>query len=73
MHKATAVPAKRLDADGNHVRTVRLSVRIPEQLVLELRVLTCDPRTGRARYGRWGRTFEHILREWIDSQKAQAE
>ncbi len=62
---------KRRDADGNHVPTVKFTVRIPEALMLELRVLIVDPRTGRARYGRWGQTFEHILREWIDSQKAQ--
>lgn len=61
---------KRLDAAGNHVRTERFSVRLPVDLIAELRILTVDPRTGRARYGRWGQTFEHILREWIDSQKA---
>jgi hypothetical protein len=60
----------RRDASGSRVRTVRLSARIPEPLMLELQLLYCDPSTGHMRYGRWGAMLEHILREWINSQKA---
>ena len=65
-------PHRRDPTTGERVTTVRLSARIPEHLYLELRVLCCDPATGSMRYGTWGTTLEHILRDWINSQKAAA-
>lgn len=46
-----------------------LTLRIPTQLYLELRVLLVSA-DGAPRYGTWGATFERILREWVDAQKA---
>jgi hypothetical protein len=46
-----------------------LSFRLPVSLHDELRLVMLDPRTGRPRYRTWGRTCEHIFREWLNAQK----
>lgn len=64
------MPANRRTHAGRVVRTVAMAVRIDEQLVLEMKALSVDPRTGRHRYGSWNRTVEAIFRRWVDEQKA---
>lgn len=49
--------------------TVVVSFRLPASLVAELRIVMLDARTGRPRYRTWGRTMEHILNGWVNSQK----
>lgn len=49
--------------------TVPVTVRIPETVYAELRVLLCDPRTGLPRYATWGHAINLALREWLDRQK----
>jgi hypothetical protein len=46
-----------------------MAFRLPVSLHDELRIVLLDPRTGRPRYRTWGRTMEHILRDWLNSQK----
>lgn len=62
---------RRHSADGTAVRSRIVSVRIPEDLYLELRVLFTDPH-GRARYGVFGQICEQALRAYVASQKVAA-
>lgn len=45
------------------------SVRLPDTLILQLRILYSDPRNGRGRYRTFGRMVERALSDWLDAQK----
>lgn len=60
---------RRHAADGTAVPSRNVSVRIPEDLYLELRVLFTDAH-GRARYGVFGQVCEQALRDYLAKIKA---
>lgn len=49
--------------------TVASTIRIPQSVYLEARVLLADPRTGRIKMDTWGPLIGRLLREWVDKQK----
>jgi hypothetical protein len=53
-------------------RKIPTTIRLPESLYYELRVLMADPRTGAIKYDTWGPFFERIAREWISAQKVHS-
>jgi len=56
-------------ARPDHEPTRVIAFRLPQSLCDELRIVMLDPRTGRPRYRTFGRTMEHILRDWLNAQK----
>jgi hypothetical protein len=51
--------------------SIPTTIRLPQSLYYELRVLVCDPRTGLPPPGKWGRAFESAIRDWLDKQKTR--
>lgn len=53
-------------------RMIPVTFRMPERLYVDIRVLLCDPRTGKPRHGTFGASLNRVLREWADQQKVAA-
>lgn len=49
--------------------TIATTVRIPQSVYYEARILLADPRTGRIKMDTWGPLIGRLLREWVDAQK----
>ena len=49
--------------------TVKTTIRLPESVYYELRVLVADPRSGRIRYDTWGELFTRLARRHLDECK----
>ena len=62
-------PLRRDPETREPVPTSIFTVRLPDTLILQLRVLYADPRSGRGRYRSFGRMVERALTDWLDTQK----
>lgn len=50
---------------ANKEKGAPLALRIPESLLIEVKTLLLDPKTGRVKYGAMSSLVERLLREWI--------
>ncbi len=58
-----------MPANNRRERTVPTTIRLPEDVYFQLRILMCDPRTGAIRYATWGALFETLAREHLERVK----
>ncbi len=58
-----------MPANNRRERTVPTTIRLPEDIYLQLRILMCNPATGAIRYATWGALFEQLARDHLERVK----
>lgn len=56
--------------EPNKEKGAPLALRIPEPLLLEVKTLLLDPKTGRVKYGAMSSLVERLFREWLREVRA---